>query len=839
MRSTRCACIISAILAALTFSATAAVPSGFFPSGQSGIVVYSATSGVKSCGDLYFIDLSDAAMTAQKLTNVKGYSPIISPDGRHVVFTSGSSNFGGTIYACPLEANATAHNLGSGYSPHWWFDPANSDVYITYTNKTDDNSFGSGNTYKRKVNLSTYSWAAGATEVKFGGSSSHTDGGFSYSFRYAAEAYRDAVLYDLQSSTRYNTPADGQACNPSICISESGEGRMMHLQIDHASWRVFGPGFSKRYAPGGSVQMPEWSTHRNYMTYLANDGAGNIMAAKFDDSGISQKFTVKSGTFTGPHMWVGSRGPALGVSPATLDFTFIIGESAPAGQDVTVSITDGSISGMSVSEDASWLNVSTSGTTLTNTISTSGLTSTQDYTTTVTVTATGAESTTYTVNLRVTEPPVLTSVDVTPASAYVAPGGTQLFSAAALDQFGEPMTPQPSFNWDATGAGTVDGSGLFTAGSAEGSATVTATTGSTSGSASVTVAETPPLHLRINAGGEAVGEWDAQQYSDGASYPFGGTHDVSGVTDPAPNEVYQTCRHQAPTYNIPASVVPNGTYTVRLHFSDGRGSLGDRAMDIVIEGQTVLTGFDIVADAGGQNIAVVKEYTVTVSDGDGLTIAIQEGSGNDAFVNGIEVISAGDAPQDPVTVLGPTGGIYSVGDTIHVQWQATVNGVEVHLSVDEGESWALLTASGAIYDDSTLWGDFPWVVAETVQTPSGSVSTVSSTCLLRVREYNGDPTSADMSPQFTILSNATVTGSAPTQAPRPAVSLAPVKGVGLRIQVAARTDHLEVYTINGVCVAACTSIPAARSLTVTARPGMYLVRWSNDGSFRSRTVVLP
>jgi hypothetical protein len=86
-------------------------------------------------------------------------------------------------------------------------------------------------------------------------------------------------------------------------------------------------------------------------------------------------------------------------------------------------------------------------------------------------------------------PPVLTSIQVSPASASVAPGGTEQFTAHAIDQFGNPMNPPPAFGWSTSGGGTIDAAGLFTAGgTAGGPFTVTASSGAVHGAAMVTVA---------------------------------------------------------------------------------------------------------------------------------------------------------------------------------------------------------------------------------------------------------------------------------------------------------------------------------------------------------------
>jgi hypothetical protein len=84
--------------------------------------------------------------------------------------------------------------------------------------------------------------------------------------------------------------------------------------------------------------------------------------------------------------------------------------------------------------------------------------------------------------------PTLASISVLPASASVVTNSTQQFTATAKDQFGNALVPQPTFTWTVSGGGAINGSGLFTAGSAAGGPyTVTASSGGMSGTASVTV----------------------------------------------------------------------------------------------------------------------------------------------------------------------------------------------------------------------------------------------------------------------------------------------------------------------------------------------------------------
>ena len=92
------------------------------------------------------------------------------------------------------------------------------------------------------------------------------------------------------------------------------------------------------------------------------------------------------------------------------------------------------------------------------------------------------------------------------------------------------------------------------------------------------------IHLKINAGGPTVAEWqvDASFTKGGKGFPFPGKHDASGVVGAAPNSVYESVRHTDHRYDF--SKLSNGDYVVRLHFTDGFRSRA-RAMQFRIEGK--------------------------------------------------------------------------------------------------------------------------------------------------------------------------------------------------------------------------------------------------------------
>jgi hypothetical protein len=99
---------------------------------------------------------------------------------------------------------------------------------------------------------------------------------------------------------------------------------------------------------------------------------------------------------------------------------------------------------------------------------------------------------TATSSVNVTVNQTVTAIAVSPASVSVQVGQSQSFSAAATDQFGQAVSPAPSFSWTVSGGGTISGAGAFTAGAtAGGPFTVTASASGRSGTAQVTVSSAP------------------------------------------------------------------------------------------------------------------------------------------------------------------------------------------------------------------------------------------------------------------------------------------------------------------------------------------------------------
>ena len=174
-------------------------------------------------------------------------------------------------------------------------------------------------------------------------------------------------------------------------------------------------------------------------------------------------------------------------------------------------------------------------------------------------------------------PPVLTSIKVSPASASVPTGNTQQFTAAGLDQFGNPVSPQPTFTWSVSGGGTISSTaGLFTAGAtAGGPFTVTASSGTLNGTASVTVtAPAADFSLTVSPASQTVTRGNTATYtvtitgSNGFSGPV--TLSLTGQPSRATVTFSPTAATSTSTLAVTTqSKTMKGTYTLTIHGVSG------------------------------------------------------------------------------------------------------------------------------------------------------------------------------------------------------------------------------------------------------------------------------
>jgi fibronectin type 3 domain-containing protein len=151
---------------------------------------------------------------------------------------------------------------------------------------------------------------------------------------------------------------------------------------------------------------------------------------------------------------------------------------------------------------------------------------------------------------------------------------------------------------------------------------------------------TPTAPVQINCGGAASAPYNADANFTGGTVDIAGvghTITTTGITNPAPQLVYQYLRWGAFTYTI-GGLHAGSNYTVRLHFSENWWTAANqRKFNVLINGTQVLTNFDIFATAGAQYKAVVQTFTATGNASGQVVITTTVGSVDNPSLCGVEV----------------------------------------------------------------------------------------------------------------------------------------------------------------------------------------------------------
>ena len=215
-----------------------------------------------------------------------------------------------------------------------------------------------------------------------------------------------------------------------------------------------------------------------------------------------------------------------------------------------------------------------------------------------------------------------------------------------------------------------------TAGTSSVTVTATDTTGA-SGSASFSWTEnsgtTGTGGVDISAGGPAAAPFVADEdFTGGTATSTTTAITTTGITNPAPQSVYQHNRYGNFTYTIPG-LTSGASYNVRLDFAETYWTAaGSRTFNVLINGTQVLTNFDIFATAGGEFKAVAESFTATASSAGAVTIQFVTVKDN-AQVNGIEVqpVGGGGSTTNTVTVTNPGAQTSTVGTAASLQVAAS------------------------------------------------------------------------------------------------------------------------------------------------------------------------
>ena len=202
-----------------------------------------------------------------------------------------------------------------------------------------------------------------------------------------------------------------------------------------------------------------------------------------------------------------------------------------------------------------------------------------------------------------------------------------------------------------------------------------------------------PLYA-VNCGGGAVGFFAADEcFVTGIAYSRTSTINTNGTAFAAPPAVYQTERYSDSTLTttyVFTNLVAGNNYLVRLHFAEiyFSGS-GQRVFNVLINGNEVLTNFDIYATAGAANKAVVRQFTLP-ANASGQFVIVATNVVQNAQFNGIEILN----PYTNLPWVGTNLITLASSSNLTLSWPTNYVG------------WILQT-NGIDLGNSAAWGDVP------------------------------------------------------------------------------------------------------------------------------------
>ncbi|MBT8508659.1 hypothetical protein AZH53_09605 [Methanomicrobiaceae archaeon CYW5] len=326
---------------------------------------------------------------------------------------------------------------------------------------------------------------------------------------------------------------------------------------------------------------------------------------------------------------------------------------------------------------------------------------------TATITATAGSITGQTGVTVPLPPSELTTIEVTPASAEVAIGETQQFTATGYDQYSAVMTGV-TFTWSSSdeSVGSITSGGLFSA-SAAGSTTVTATSGLISDGASVTVPLPAPVltSIAVSPSSATVGIGETQQFTATGYDQYGDVMAGATFTWSSSDESVGTV-----TSDGLFSASEAGSTTITA----SSGFISDIASVTVPLAAPVLTSIAVSPSTATVEIGETQQFTATGYDqyGDVMTGVTFIWSSSDEGVGSITSAGLFSASAAGSTTITASSGFISDIASVTVPLPAPVlTSIAVSPStatVEIGETQQFTATGYDQYGDVMAGATFVW-----------------------------------------------------------------------------------------------------------------------------------
>lgn len=367
-------------------------------------------------------------------------------------------------------------------------------------------------------------------------------------------------------------------------------------------------------------------------------------------------------------------------------------------------------------------------------------------------------------------PPTLTTIAVSPMSPNVFVSTGQTFTAVGLDQFGAPLSPQPTITWTVSGGGTIGSTtGVFTANAtAGGPYTVTVSGGGKTGTTTVTVlANTAPTVATAAAATPSPVTGTATTLSVLGADDFGEpaltyTWATTG-TPPAP--VTFSANGTNAAKSTTATFGKIGTYNFQVTIRDAGNKTVTSTVSVVVS--ATLASVVVTPTPTSVVVGLTRQFAASGKDQFGATLGTQptwtwtvSGGGT---ISATGLYTAGTTPGGPFTVSAASGGVTGTASvTVAANTAPTIVAAAAASPAPVTAKTTVLTATGTDDGGDTLL-KYTW---STVGTPPATVSfsangtnaaKTSTATFIKAGSYTFRVTIADTStPSLTVTSDVVV-----------------------------------------------------------------------------------